>query len=97
MFYLTRIDQGRGEYSANVESLLQAPGVGAALIELTGSRDERIGRRASGLLRQLHHSLGLRNTPQLPQSKDEWLSGWKEVGSRLPVRELLSNFGSQFP
>ena len=96
-FYLTRIIQHQGEYFANVESALQTQGAGAALIELTDSRDKSFAGRASELLCQVHHPLGLRNPPYLPKMKAEWLEWWRTTGSHLPSRELIGNFYSQFP
>jgi hypothetical protein len=93
-FYLSR---NQGEYFANVASALQTQGAGAALIELMDSRDKSIAGRASELLRQIHHRLGLRNPPFLPGSKAEWLEWWRTAGSKLPSREFLGNFYSQFP
>jgi hypothetical protein len=96
-FYLTRVDQHHGEYFANVESALETQGAGAALVELMDSPDKPIARRASELLGQIHHRPWVRNPPPLPRAKAEWLEWWRTTGSKLPPRELLGNFYSQFP
>jgi hypothetical protein len=95
-FYLKRIVQHQGEYFANVGSILRAEASGAALIGLMDSPERDVAVEALSLLRQIHHRLGAAGPQSTPASKADWMTWWKETGSRIPAQELLANFDSHF-
>ena len=75
--------------------MLRVPNAVLALIATLDSKDDDLAKRAGGILKNVHHSLGTKEPPPaLPTSSPEWLAWWKKEGMKLSPETLFSNFDS---
>ncbi len=96
VFYLDRIENRKGEYFPNVKNILDTQDAVPALIEILDSKDDANARRAQTILEQIHHPLGNKEPPDLPNSKNGWAAWWRINGDSMPPRKLWANFDSHY-
>ncbi len=92
---LNRIVEHEGTYFQNVGVILKIPGGVPALINQTDAMSKAHVHAARGILVRIHSPISKPvDERDLPTTKDQWRTWWRDTGSEMPFEKLWHNFDS---